>query len=111
MLYNVLVSAMHQHESAIGLYVSPPCEPPPHLPLYPTPLVVTEYQVELPVLNSNFPSPFSFTYGNMYISMLLSQFIPPSPAPAVCISLFSASESQFLPCKQVHQHHFAGQTT
>ena len=38
MLYNVLVSAMHQHESAIGLYMSPPCGPPSHLPPYPTPL-------------------------------------------------------------------------
>ena len=30
-----------------------------------------------------------FTYGNIYISGLLSQFVPPSPAFAVSTSLFS----------------------
>ena len=39
MLYNiVLVSAIHQHESAIGIYMSSPLEPPFHFPPYPTPL-------------------------------------------------------------------------
>ena len=39
--------------------------------------------------------------------MLLSQFIPPSPSPAVPTSLFSVSASLFLPCKQVYEYHFA----
>ena len=37
-----------------------------------------------------------FTYGNVYISMLLSQFVPPYPSPSVSISLFSISESLLL---------------
>ena len=39
--------------------------------------------------------------------MLLSQFIPPSPAPAVSVSLFSVSESLFLSCRCVHQYQFS----
>ena len=39
LLYNVvLVSAMHQHESAIGIHMSSPLEPPSHLPRNPNPL-------------------------------------------------------------------------
>ena len=53
-----------------------------------------------------FPFAIYFTYGNVYTSILLSQFIPPSPCPAVSISLFSMSESLFRPCKQVHQYRF-----
>lgn len=38
MLYSiVLVSAIHQQESAIGIHMSPP-EPPSHFPPHPTPL-------------------------------------------------------------------------
>ena len=37
--------------------------------------------------------------------MLLSQFVPPSPSPAVSTSPFSMSASLFLPYKQVHQYH------
>jgi len=46
-------------------------------------------QAELPVLYSNFPLAIYFTCGNVYISGLLSQFVPPSPAFAVSTSLFS----------------------
>ena len=38
-------------------------------------------------------------YGNIYVSLLLSQFVPPSPVPTVPISLFSMSES--LPALQI----------
>ena len=44
----------------------------------------------------------------VYMSMLLSQFVPPSPSPTVPTSPFSISASPFLPCKQVHQYHFSG---
>ena len=37
----------------------------------------------LPVLCSNIPLAIYFTYGNKYVSMLLSQFIPPFP-PGGC---------------------------
>ena len=48
-----------------------------------------------------------FTYSSIYVSMLLSQSIPPSPSPTVSTSLFSTSASPFLSCKQVHQYHFS----
>ena len=42
----VLVFAIHQHESAIGIYMPPvTAEPPSHLPLHPIPLVITEHQI------------------------------------------------------------------
>ena len=34
----VLVSAIHQYESAIGIYMSPPLDHPSHLPPYATSL-------------------------------------------------------------------------
>ena len=40
----------------------------------------------------------NFAYGNIYVSVLLSQFIPPSPSPAVCASLCSVPAFLFLPC-------------
>ena len=36
---------------------------------------------ELPVLYSKFPLAIYFTHYNVNVSMLLSQFIPPSPSP------------------------------
>ena len=38
-----------------------------------------------------------FTYGNMYVSMLLSQIIPPS-SPTESKSLFFMSAATLLPC-------------
>ena len=41
---------------------------------------------------------FYFTYGNVYISKLFSQVIPPSPAPTESKSLFFMSVSPLLLC-------------
>ena len=76
------------------VYVCPlPLEPPSHLPPQPTPLVCLR-ALELNSLNhtENLHWLSNFTYGNVYISMLLSQYIPPSPSPGVSITLFSNSE-------------------
>ena len=79
---------MNQSQGCICFFpIKAPSQPIP--PLY----VVTEHQVEFPMIISNFPLAICFTNGNLYISLLLSQFIPPSPAPAMSISLFSMSES------------------
>ena len=53
---------------------------------------------EHPVLFSNFPLAICFTYGNVYGSMLLSQYVSPSPSPTVSTSPFSISTSLFLRC-------------
>ena len=47
----------------------------------------------------------NFTYGNVYTSMLLSQFVPPSPAPAVSKGLFSVS--LFMSSNQVQVNFFS----
>ena len=44
---------------------------------------------------------------NVYVSMLPSPFIPPSPSSAVSKNLSSMSVSLFLPCKYVPQYHFS----
>ena len=66
------------------LYICPlPLEPPP-IPHHIPPLwVFTEYLGELPGSYRNFPLAVYFIYGNVYVSMVLSQFVPPSPSPAV----------------------------
>ena len=87
----MLVSAVQQNESAVCNLYPLPLGPPSHPP-HPTPVVLTKHQADLPVLYSSFPLAICFTHGNVYMSMLLSQFVPPSPspyAPAVSTSLFS----------------------
>ena len=71
-----------------------PCLLSPH----PIPLVVIEYQLWFPVPYIKLPLAIYFAYGNMYVSMLLSQIIPPSPSPTVSKSLFFMSVSPLLPC-------------
>ena len=107
LLYNVvLISAIHQHESTIGIHNVPSLlNSLPHPP-HPASRL-TQHQVELSALYSNFPSPIHFTNGNVHTSMLLSQFTPPSPCPTMSVSLFNVSESLFLPCKWVHGYHFS----
>ena len=106
MLYNVLVSAAQQRESAVSIHMPPPSGA--FLPIttpIPTLQVITEHRVELPVLYSNFLLALYFTYGNVYISVLLSQFVPPSPAPAVSKGLFFVF--LFMSSKQVQVNFFS----
>ena len=56
--------------------------PPTSHPIPPLHLV-TELQVELLVLHSNFPVAIYFTYSNVYVSVLLSQIVPLSLSPAI----------------------------
>ena len=103
----MLVSAIQHHESATGIHTSPPSwtflPPPTHS----TPLGWHRDQAELFVLYSKFPLATYFTYGNIYVSMFLSQFVPSSPSSTVSASVFSMSSSLLLPCKQVHQYHLS----
>ena len=69
--------------------------------------VITEYLAEFPGVCNNFRLAIYFTHGSVYLSKLLSQFVPPSPSLAVSTSLLSMSVSLFLPCKQVRQYHFS----
>ena len=105
MLCNVvLVSAIQQCESAICIHMPPRhlLDLPPTAHPFPPFQVVIDYQTELPVLNSSFPLAIYFTYGNIYVSMLLSQFIPLSPFFSVskiyslCLCLYSCPAKRFI---------------
>ena len=56
---------------------------PPTLPIPPL-YMVTGYQADLPVLCSCFPLASCFTFGSVYVSVLLSHFIPAYPSPSLC---------------------------
>ena len=65
-----------------------------HLPPRPSSLGGYRALVCVSWVNSKFPLAIYFTYGNVYVAMLLSPYIIPStssPAPAVSISLFHVS--------------------
>ena len=59
--------------------------------------VITEHRAKLPVLYSRFPLANYFAHCKLHMSILLSQFIPPSPRP-MSTGPFATSESLFLPC-------------
>ena len=96
---------MNQSQVYICLFL---CKTLSHLPPHPPlPQLVTEHWVELPLSHSKYPMAICFTYGKVYVSVLLSQFVPPSPSHTISTSLFSMSGFPLLPCKYVHQYHFS----
>ena len=106
MLHNtVLVSIGQQSESAICIHISPyplALASPSHPP-YPTPLGGHKHRADLPVLCGCFPLAIDFTFGSVYMSMLLSHFIPayssPSPCPQVHslhLHLYSCAAPRFI---------------
>ena len=102
LLYNK-VNQLHVY---IYPHILPLLSLPPTLPIPPL-KVVTKHRADLPVLCSSFPLAIHFTSGNVYMSMLLSHFVPASPSPdPVSSSPFSTSVSLFLCCHQVHQYYF-----
>ena len=80
------------------MYVPLPLKPLSYLPLHPTSRLSQSIGFELPESYSKFPLPIYFTYGNIYVSMLFSHIIPPSPSPSESKSLFFTSVSPLLTC-------------
>ena len=69
---------------------------PPTLPIPPL-QVGTEHRADLPVLCGCFPLAIYFTFGSVYMSMPLSQFVPAYPSPSPCPQAHSLC-SLFLSC-------------
>ena len=98
-----MVSAIHQHESAIAMYMSPLSltSLPPPTPCHPSRLSQSPW-FKLPASYSKIPLAIYFTYGNIYVSMLLSQIIPllfPSLCPKVyslCLHLHCCPVDRFI---------------
>ena len=91
-----MVSAILQHETAIGIHMSPPSWTPlpPPSPLHPFRLSQST-SFGFPALYSKFPLAIYLTYGRVYVLILLFQVIPPSPSPTVVKSLFFMSVPPF----------------
>ena len=81
MLYSAVSVSAVQCYSFISIDISPPSRasllPHPRT----TPVVITEHQAELPVLYSSFPLAICSTHSSIFMSNLISQFIPPLYSP------------------------------
>ena len=77
---NQLYVYIHPHISS--LLRLPPSHPP-----YPTPL--GGHRADLPVQCSCFPLAIYFIFGSVYMSVLLSHFIPAYPSPSLCPQVHS----------------------
>ena len=102
----MMVYAIYQYESATGIHISPLfwtslLSP---IPFHPSRLSQST-RFGFLASYSKFPLAIYFTYGNIYVSVLLSQFVSPSPSPTLSTILFFMSASPLLSCKQVHQYH------
>ena len=73
-----MVSAIHQHESAVGIQMFPSSwtSLPSPIPSHPSRLSQST-GFEFPESHSKFPLEIYYTYGNVYVSVLLSQFTLP----------------------------------
>ena len=95
-----MVAVIYQHESAVSIHMSPPSR---KSLLSPTPSHASKLSqtigFELPASYGKFALAIYFANGDVYVSMLLSQFVPPSPFPTVSRSLLSMPMSPLLLCK------------
>ena len=78
----MVVFAIHQQESAMDAHVSPNPEPPSPPPSPPHPSGLSQsIDFECPASCIKLALVICFTCGNICVSMLFSQIIPPSPSP------------------------------
>ena len=88
----------------MGVRVSPTLNPPPtSLPSGSSHCIIPEHPVSCIELGLA----ICFTYGNIHVSMLFSQIIPPSPSPTVSKSLLFTSVSLLLSHIQGHRYHLS----
>ena len=91
--------SIYQRESAIGIYACPlPLKLPFHLLPHPTPLRCHRARDLSPLchtVNSHWLS--NFSHSNVFVSVLLFQFIPTSPSLSGSPNLYSMSAPPLLP--------------
>ena len=104
------VFAVYQHEPAISVLCSPHPEPPSHTPPYPIPLGCPRALAFLPRFMRRTWTGHLFSYGNIHVSMLFSQIIPPLPSLTeskvcsfhlcllCCLHVGSSVPSFYIPC-------------
>ena len=101
LLYNVVIdSAVQEGESTLCVYIPPPLEPPSHHPTHPLPLghhralSWAPWAIQLP------SSYQLYTWWCIYMSMLLSESIPPSPScvhkPILYICVYPCPANRFI---------------
>ena len=99
LLYNiVVVFPIHWHESAMDLHVFPILIPAPAALSIPSLWVFPVHQPWALVSGIQPGLVICFTLDSIFVSMLFSQNIPPSPPPTESKSLFCTSVSRFLFC-------------
>ena len=74
----MVVFAIHRHESPMGTHVSPLPEPPSQLPPHLIPLGCPRAPALGALLHAlELTLVIYFTYGNVHVSIIFSQIIPP----------------------------------
>ena len=97
-LHIVMLFVIHRHESSLGACV------PPSWPALPAPsaphrsLLSQSTGFECPASWTELALVNYFPYGNIHVSMLISQNIPPLPSPTESKSQLFTSVSLLLPC-------------
>ena len=90
-LWHTLTWICHSYTYVLSLLNLPP------MPTVPSLMVVTEHLIWAPCIIQKTSIGY-LTQSNVYVSMLVSQFVPHSPSPTVSTSLFSMCVSLLLPC-------------
>ena len=97
----MLVSAVQQSDSATCAHISSPSRasllPCPHIPAL---WVITGHWTEPPALHSSSPLATDFTHSSVRTSMLLFQFVLPSPLAAPSLSTYPTLTWNMLVCFQ-----------
>ena len=93
----------------MGVHVSPILNLPPlNLPSHPIPQgCPSAFGFECPVSYIELGLVIYFTYGNIHVSVLFSQVIPPSPSPTESKRLFFISVSLLLSRIQGYCYHLS----
>ena len=103
-----MVFAIHGHESAMGVHVSPILNPLSTSARLPHPSGSSQCTgPERPVSCIKPGLVICFMYSNTHVSMLFSQIILPLPFPSESKTLFFTSVSLFLSCIQGHRYHLS----